>query len=107
MKSIFQIFLVSVVMLFTSCQTRIVTNDKPLRSNSLELYQKYTVQTHDGKIQKVQVLKQDETTITAKNKTGENVVINKSDIREVKKFNILGSVLIGLGAVAALILIPV
>jgi len=91
----------------SSCQIRVVDQQKPMRSNSLELYKKYSVQTNDGKTVRVKVLKQDDQHIYGKTKKGEEVTINKSDVREVKKYNVLASIGIGAAAILALILIPI
>lgn len=90
-----------------SCQSRVVSVQKPLQANSLELYQKYTITTNTPEIYKVQVLKQDSDKIYAKNKKGEDIIINKSDIREVKKLDLFSSIAIVLAAVAAVIFVPI
>lgn len=90
-----------------SCQTRIVDQQKPLQPNTLELYQRYTIQTKDGKTQKVQVLRSDDENIYGKNTKGEDVVIAKSEVFDVKKFNLLASLAIGAAAVLALVFIPI
>lgn len=56
---------------------------------------------------KVEVLKQDNEQIFTKNKKGEEVIINKSDIREVKKVDLFSSIAIGLAAVAAVVFVPI
>ena len=75
--------------------------------NSIELYKKYTIQTKDAKSQKIEVLKVDATKIYGKNKAGEMVEIDKSEVREIKKPDILLSAAIALAAIAALIFIPI
>lgn len=107
MKKYFPIFVLMLMLAATSCQTRVVSQQKPMQPNSLELYQKYTIMTNTPAEFKVQVLKQDETKIYGKNKKGEEVIINKSDIREVKKLDLLSSIAIGLAAVAAVIFVPI
>ncbi|WP_027376955.1 bacteriophage spanin2 family protein [Kaistella palustris] len=107
MKRSFSLFILFLLFTATACQTRVVSAQKPLQPNSLELYERYTIQTNDAKEFKVQVLKQDAGKIYAKSKSGEDVVINKSDVREVKKLNVLASVVIGLAAVAAVIFVPI
>lgn len=106
MKKFFHLVLVAVFFLVTSCQTQVVSQKKPMKENSLELYKKYTIQTNDGKTTRIQVLRTDETNIIGKTKTGEDVTITKSDVREVKKYNLLASIGIAAGAILALILIP-
>lgn len=105
MKSILA-FIVLSFFLF-SCQTRVVSQQKPIQSNSLDLYEKYTIVTNDAKEYKVEVLKQDEEKIYAKTKKGEEVVINKSEVREIKKVDLFSSVAIGLAAIAAVIFVPI
>lgn len=104
MKNIFALFLL--VLMLASCQTRVVSTNKPLKDNSLELYHTYTVQQNNAKPVKVKVLKLDDEKVYGKLKSGEDIVINKSDILDVKKPDVFSSVLIGLGAVAAVIFIP-
>lgn len=106
MKNIFAVLTVMLLFL-TSCQTRVVSAEKPMQTNSLELYQKYTVQTNDAKEVKLQVLRQDSEKIYGKTKTGEEVVINKADIREVKKLDLLSSIAIAAAAIAAVIFVPI
>lgn len=105
MKNIFYIF--AFLLLLTSCQTRVVSTQKPIQNNSLELYQKYTIQTNDGKMIKLQVLKVDDDKIYGKLKSGEEVVINKSEVREAKKLDLLSSIAIALAAIAAVIFVPI
>ena len=101
------LFLILFFLVVTSCQTRVVHPNQAIKENTLELYEKYTIQTMDAKIQKVQVIRIDNENIYAKSKTNENIVIKKNDIREVKKFNLLGTIGVIAGAIAAFILIPV
>lgn len=96
------------MMLFvTSCQTRVVTAEKPLTNNSLELYQKYTFQTQDAKTVKMKVLKVDDTKIYGKDSKGESVELERSNVREAKKLDLVSSIGIGLAAVAAVIFVPI
>ena len=107
MKKYFSIFTLLVILSVTSCQTRVVSQQKPMQKNSLELYQKYTFQTNDGKLTKMEVLKQDDTQIYGKTKTGEDIVIAKADVREARKLDVFSSILVGLAAVAAVIFVPI
>ena len=94
-------------MLLTSCQTRVVSMSKPIQNNSLELYQKYTIQTKDAQVLKVEVVKLDDEKIYGKLKSGETVVINKGDVREAKKVDVFSSLVIALAAIAAVIFVPI
>jgi len=106
MKKHLPILLIVLISL-VSCQTRIVDQQKPYKNNSLELYHRYSVQTTDAKTVKLKVLRIDDENIYGKTNQGEEVTINKNEIREVKQFNWLASVGIAIVAVAALIFIPV
>lgn len=95
------------LLMLTSCQTRVVSLEKPLQNNSLELYHKYTIQTNDAKMIKLQVLKIDDENIYGKLKSGEDVVIKKDNIREAKKLDLFSSVAIALAAITAVIVVPI
>ncbi|MDQ0475942.1 MULTISPECIES: bacteriophage spanin2 family protein [Chryseobacterium] len=105
MKNIFA-FVLFLIML-TSCQTRVVSMQKPLKNNSLELYQKYTVQTNDAKVIKLEVLKLDDENIYGKLKSGEDVIIKKSDVREAKKLDLFSSIALAVAAIVAVIIVPI
>ena len=107
MKKYFSIVTLLIILTATSCQTRVVSQQKPMQKNSLELYQKYTFQTNDGKLTKMEVLKQDDTQIYGKTKTGEDIVIAKADVREARKLDVFSSIVVGLAAVAAVIFVPI
>ena len=101
------LFIVLMTSILFSCQTRVVSQQKPIIANSLELYQKYTIITNTAAQFKVEVLKQDQEKIYTKNKKGEEIIINKSDIREVKKLDLFSSIALALAAVAAVIFVPI
>ena len=107
MKKYFSIFTLLIILTATSCQTRVVSQQKPIQKNSLELYQKYIFQTNDGKLTKMEVLKQDDSQIYGKTKTGEDIVIAKSEVREARKLDILSSIAVAVAAVAAVIFVPI
>ena len=94
------------ILTSTSCQVRVVAPYKPLQKNSIELYKNYTIQTSDAKIFKMEVLKQDDAKIYGKTKRGEQVVLDKSEIRVVKKLDLFSTIAIGLASVAAVLFIP-
>lgn len=107
MKKLFSIFVFVILFGATSCQSRVVSPQKPLQTNSLELYQNYTILTNAPAQYRVQVLKQDADKIYTKTKQGEELIIAKSDIREVKKTDLFSSIAIGLAAIAAVIFVPI
>lgn len=95
------------ILTVTSCQTQVVSLKKPLKGNSFELYQKYTIQTQDAQIIKMKVLRVDETKVYGKDKKGETVELEKTNIRQVKKLDIFASVAIAVVAIAAVIFVPI
>ena len=105
MKNIFAVVLF--LLMLTACQTRVVSIQKPMQNNSFELYQKYTVQMNDAKVIKLEVLKVDDENIYGKLKSGEDIVIKKSDVREAKKLDLFSSVAIAVAAIAAVIFVPI
>ena len=105
MKNIFAVVLF--LLMLTACQTRVVSMQKPMQNNSLELYQKYTIQTNDAKVIKLEVLKVDDENIYGKLKSGEDIVIKKSDVREAEKLDLFSSVAIAVAAIAAVIFVPI
>lgn len=105
MKRIWSLCLL--LLLLASCQTQVVTPQKPIRNNSLDLYTTYSIQTNDAQVMKLKVLKQDDKRIYGKLKSGESVTVEKKDIHVVRKSNVVSSVLIALAAVAAVILVPI
>ncbi len=78
-----------------------------MKDNSLNLYGNYNIQTVDGKRSKVKVLRLDADNLYGKNNKGEDVVIAKKDIREVRRFDFIASIIVVAAAVAALLIIPV
>ncbi|OWK75083.1 hypothetical protein CBW16_06775 [Flavobacteriaceae bacterium JJC] len=84
-----------------------MSSNRPMQNNSLELYQKYTFQTNDARIIKMEVLKMDAENIYGKTKTGEEVVLSKSNVREAKKVDVLSSIAVGLAAIAAVVFVPI
>lgn len=106
-KIIFKLFTLSLFALMISCQTRVVSPNKPMNDNTLELYKKYTVQTNDAKTQKLEIIKVDADKIYGKDKSGAVVEIPRNEVREIKKPDVLSSVIIGAAAIAAVIFVPI
>jgi len=107
MKNLYSILILSFVLVLASCQSRVVSVQKPFNKNSLELYKRYNFQLQDASNIKMQVLRVDAENVYGKNKDQEQIVIKASDIREVKKTDIFSSVAVALAAVAAVIFVPI
>ena len=107
MKKFFLLLIILFSFSLISCHTRVVDAQKPMRDNSLELYQTYRIQKKDASFVKLEVVKVDSENIYGKTKTGAMQTIAKSDIYEIKKFDLLTSIAIGVAGVLGLILIPV
>ena len=109
-KTITRLLVICLIFILASCTSRVVSPAKPLQDNSLTLYKTYTIQTKDAKSQKIEILKVDATKIYGKNKADQMVEIEKSEVREIKKTNVLTSILLALfavGGVIAVIFVPV
>lgn len=105
MKKILPVIIV--MMLLTSCMTRVVDAHKPMRDNSIELYQKYRIQKTDASFVKAEIVKTDAENLYAKTKTGEMLTIPKSEVYEIKKLDLLSSIAIGAAAILAVIFVPI
>lgn len=106
-KNILKTLLLLVFFLMVSCKTTVVSPNKPMYDNTLELYKKYTIQTKDAKTQKIEVIKVDPTKIYGKNKAGEMVEIERSEVHDIKKPDVLASIIIVVAAIAAVIFVPI
>lgn len=106
MKRLYAILILSLLLVLASCQTRVVSVQKPFNKNSLELYKRYNFQLQDATQIKMQVLRVDDENVYGKN-GDEQIVIKASDIREVKKTDVFSSVAVALAAVAAVIFVPI
>lgn len=106
MKRLYAILILSLLLVLASCQTRVVSVQKPFNKNSLELYKRYNFQLQDATQIKMQVLRVDDENVYGKS-GDEQIVIKASDIREVKKTDVFSSVAVALAAVAAVIFVPI
>ncbi len=106
MKS-FRILFVMLLLSLTSCYTRVVTPETPLRNNTLELYKNYTIQLNDASFVKMQVLRVDEQNIYGKNRKKEQITVARKDVREIKQVDYLSSIAIAIAAIAAVIFVPI
>ncbi len=106
MKKLYAVLILSLLLVLASCQTRVVSVQKPFNKNSLELYKRYNFQLQDATQIKMQVLRVDDENVYGKNGE-EQIVIKASDIREVKKTDVFSSVAVALAAVAAVIFVPI
>lgn len=107
MKKLYSILILSLLLVLASCQTRVVSVQKPFNKNSLELYKRYNFQLQDATQIKMQVLRVNDEHVYGKNNDNEQIVIKGSDIREVKKTDVFSSVVVALAAVAAVIFVPI
>lgn len=107
MYKYFSLIAVALLLIVSSCQTRAVGTEKPMHDNTLELYKKYSIQTMDAKVVKMEVLKVDSEKIYGKLKTGEQTEILRSEVREIKQTDYFMSALIGVVAILAVVFIPI
>ena len=107
MKNVLFIMVTAIIFSLASCQTRVVSTEKPFKKDSLELYKKYTFQLQDASVIKMEVLRVDNQNVYGKDKDGQSIVIGQKDIREAKKMDVISSIAVGLAAVAAVIFVPI
>lgn len=102
-------FLTSILLsgiLLTSCTTSIVNQRKPYADDKLKLGKNYTFTIQDDKKYNLEVSKIDSLNVYGKNKEGELMVLDKSQISTISKPNVGGTLGIIAGGIAAAIIIP-
>ncbi len=96
-----------ITLSLTSCRSIVSNPGKPLKDNSLELNQKYEVQDFTAKIHKIKITSIDNKSIYGISKKGDFILIDKKQIREVKKVKVVSSIAVGIMAIAAVIFVPI
>ena len=107
MKIFFKSLSLIIIVSLTSCRAIISNPGKPLKDNSLEINQKYEVQDFTAKIHKIKITSVDGNNIYGISKKGETISIDKKQIREVKKVKVVSSIVVGIMAIATVILVPI
>jgi len=90
-----------------SCRSIVSNPGKPLIDKSIELGRSYEIQDFNAKIYTIKICAMDDENIYGIAKGNERVIIKRSDIRQMKKWQVLNSVIVGALAVAAVIFIPI
>lgn len=99
--------LLSILLLANSCTTTLVSSKKQNPVDQvIKNGDRYIFYTEDGIKEKIKVESINETQVMGKNAAGQNVVINKNEISQIKKENTLGTIGIAAGVVAVAVLLP-
>lgn len=107
MKKIFIPAFLGFAMLLNSCTTTLVSSKKQNTIDTVVLANNtYTFITKDGTKEKIRVVSTDQDKITGTNSIDKMISIEKTQILEVKKSNMIGTVLIAAGIVGAAVVIP-
>lgn len=107
MKNIITSFILSFLLLLSSCTTTLVSTKKQNSIDSVIKKDKtYIFIKNDGTKEKFRVIDIDENKISGKNTDEKSLAIDRNQISEIKKSNTLGTVLIVAGVVAGILVIP-
>lgn len=105
---IYQIFLILLLCIsMTSCKTIIANPGKPLIESSKEVGRTYEVQDFSAKVFNLKVTHFDKDCIYGTSGQNKQIIIDKSTIRQMKKWEVSKSIILGVFAVAAIIFIPI
>ncbi|MFC4162845.1 bacteriophage spanin2 family protein [Epilithonimonas zeae] len=107
MKKTYLIFSVLLIILLNSCKSIIANPGKALDDNFLEIGKRYEIQDYEAKVHQFKITSVDSINVYGVSKKGKCIVINKKQIREVKKLKVGTSIIVSISAIAALIFIPI
>lgn len=92
----------------TSCKSMIFNPGKPLVESSIELGKTYEIQDFNAKVYTIRIKGIDSEYIYGiSGKDRKALIIERSSIRQMKKWKGLNSVIVGALAIAAVIFIPI
>lgn len=97
-----------VAILFTSCKSIVSNPGKPLLESSIKVGKTYEIQDFKAKVYTIRIKGIDSEYIYGTSgKDGKALIIERSSIRQMKKWEVLNSVIVGALAIAAVIFIPI
>lgn len=105
MKKLFLSLSLSVIFL-NSCTTRVVSAEKSYSDDKILQGRTYTFISKDGKKESINITKIDEQNIYGNDSEGKKVVIEKSNISEVKKTKVGATIGLVAGIIALVIIAP-
>lgn len=95
------------IVSLVSCKSILANPGKPLEDNSLKLGKRYEIQDYNAKMHDVNIISTDSINVYGFSKKGESIIINKRQIRQVKKVKVGASIITSILAIAAVILVPI
>jgi hypothetical protein len=104
----YQIFLILLLFIsLTSCKTIIANPGKPLIESSIEVGRTYEVQDFNAKVFNLRITDFDKDCIYGISGKNKQIIIDRLTIRQMKKWEVSKSIILGVFAVAAVIFIPI
>jgi len=91
----------------TSCKTIIANPGKPLIDSSIEIGRTYEVQDFNAKVFNLKITAFDNDRIYGISRKEKQIIIDRSTIRQMKKWEVSNSIILGVLAIAAVIFIPI
>lgn len=104
----YQLFLILLLCTsLTSCKTIITNPGKPLVESSIEVGRTYEVQDFSAKVFNLKITDFDKDCIYGTSGKNKQIIIDRSTIRQMKKWEVSKSIILSVFAVAAVIFIPI
>lgn len=104
----YQVFLILLLCIsLNSCKTTIANPGKLLIESSIEVGRTYEVQDFNAKVFNLKITDFDKDCIYGISGKNKQIVIDRSTIRQMKKWEVSNSVILGVLAIAAVIFIPI
>lgn len=108
MKDFYRILGLLICLSLASCKSIISNPGKPLKDSSIKLNCHYEIQDFNAKVYTVRITGIDREYIYGTSgKDRKMVVIEKSSIRQLKKWQVAKSILVGILAIATVIFTPI
>ncbi|WBS74173.1 bacteriophage spanin2 family protein [Elizabethkingia meningoseptica] len=104
----YQVFLILLLCIsLTSCKTTIANPGKPLIESSIEVGRTYEVQDFNAKVFNLKITDFDKDCIYGISSKNTQIIIDRSSIRQMKKWEVSKSIILGVLAVAVVIFVPI
>jgi hypothetical protein len=107
MKNYYKFLYLLAIISLNSCKSIVANQGKQLNDSSLVLNEEYEIQDYNAEVHKLKINCIDNNNIYGITKKGDVISIDKKEIREVKKVKIGSSIIVGILAIAAIILVPI
>lgn len=107
MRNYYKFLSLLICFSFASCKSIISNPGKPLKDSYIKLNGRYEIQDYNAKVYTIRIKGIDKEHIYGTSSKGDPITIEKSSIRQMKKWNVLSSVVVGSIAIASVIFIPI